>query len=763
MSQCEFDHWYSYLNPLALGACLGSKMDEQWGKFVAWLERRLDAIKGWFLGIPADTPCLKDVSLWECFVWAVRARLLRYAADTERVAGTFLMVGGGALVAYSAYSAYRSKLGWWSGAGLALGAGAGGLGYWMRSTAQSHSALPRPCRPTATVYEAIFQMPLDANTRCMLASASPVYSGADVLASRASALCPVAAQILSPSMLVLGCEPWTVTTPSRTLSLVLTYAVFDTTCSSTATFNVTLTYDADAQTITATNTLDSSGGVVQQPWAADLPPPPPAGASCCFVVAQHSLQGLSLWYNAVPAPGDWPHVFVPALDALLHAGDSAAWDSGADYGNGALRAAFAPCAMAVQRTWVESNALAAAFYGDFAAVATAAAAGVDLGVPVKLPPPSPAVADVGAYLYAATYPSAPGPNAVDRRIKAALPSWDDQLFVGGPAPGDACPTLCGSTPQPCAYTYPAKTPVSAYSYAAASSPNSPQLGILATLIDVGSPPPNGILALPDVTASSPANQVTYTARFAFGALQNAMTTTGSLGGFLKPDAWSGAGTLWVPLPPPWRNPYGGMDLVPYGSAAYPPWLPLPVVTLVAQPGPQNAASWPKTPVGPGGWNVDAFSWGLSMWVTWTPPAGGSLPTGVGTTITSPVVASWTAGGPAGLLATQWDGPAGAPNARGQWPLQLTLGDSQTQTYPLYGAGSLALTWPKGGAGISPGGVGNAVPKGVWGNNSALLNFAAGPSGVFSVGYPGNVVPDGAEPATAAATIVFLTAPTSAAS
>jgi hypothetical protein len=565
-------------------------------------------------------------------------------------------------------------------------------------------------------------------------------------------------------MLVLGCEPWTVTTPSRTLALVLTYAVFDTTCKSTATFNVQLVYDADAQTVTVSNTLDTSGGIVQQPWAADLPPPPPAGASCCFVVAQHSLQGVSIWYNAVPAMGDWPHVFVPALDALQHAGDTAAWDSGADYGNGALRCAFAPCAMAVQKTWVETNALATAFYGDFAAVATAAAAGVDLGVPVKLPAPSPSVMDVGMYLYGAAYPGAPGPNAIDPRIKAALRTWDTQLFVGGPAPGDtSCPMLCGSTPTQCAYTYLAQTPVSAYSYAAASSPNSPQLGILATLINVDGPPPNGILELPSVQANSPANQVTYTAQFCFGALQNAMTLTGSLNGFLKPDAWSGAGTLWVPLPPPWRNPFGGMDLVPYGSAGYPPWLPLPVVTLVVQPGPQGAASWPKTPVGPGGWNVDGFSWGISMWVTWTPPVGGSLPTGIGTTITSPAVASWAAGGANGLAATQWSGAAGAPNAQGQWPQQLTLGDSQTQTYGLYGAGSLALTWPKGGAGISAGGVGNAVAKGVWGNNSALLGFAAGPPGVFSVGYPGDAVPIGTEPVNAAVTLVFLTSPTSVAS
>lgn len=761
MSACDHPWYYYTIHPVEAGKCLGTKLDAQWAAFVAWVERRLDAIKGWFLGVPADTPCLKDVSLWECFVWAVRARLLRYAAASERVGGTFVLIGGAALAAYSGYSIYRDKIGWWNGSGVVLGGGLGALGYWMRTQAHAHSVLPRPCRPTASVYEAIFQMPLDANTQCMLASAAPAHSGVDLLASRATSLCPIAAQMQTTQMLAIGCEPWTATSPARTLALTLTYGIFDTTCKNTLTFAIQLVYDADAQQISMSTALDGSSGVVQQPWAADLPPPPPAGATCCFFVAQQTLQGVSLWFNAVPVQGDWPHVFVPALDALLHAGDTVAWDTGADYGNGALRVAFAPCAMAVQKTWVETNPLKNVVYGDFAAVATAQGAGANLGVPVQLPQPSDKV-DVGMYLYAAFYPSAPGPNAVDPRIRATLPTWDSQLYVGGAMPGDTpCPMLCGSTPSPCAYTYPALTPTSAYSAAAATPKFSPQQGILATLINIDGPPPNGILELPSVQANSPANQVVYTAQFAFGAMQNAMTLTGTLNDFLKPDAWSGAGTMWVPLPPPWRNPYGGMDVVPYGSAQYPPWLPLPVVTLVVQPGPQNAGSWPKTPVGPGGWNVDGFSWGISMWVTWTPPTGGTLPTGVpGLTISKTTTASWVPGGPAGLLATQWDTGARSANSKGQWPLQLTLGDSQTQTYGLYGAGSLALTWAKGGTGISSGGEGNAVPKGVFGNISTLLGFAAGPAGVFSVGDPGNTVPIGSEPATAVATIVFLTAPRS---
>lgn len=690
MSQCEFDHWYSYLNPIAVGECLGSKAGEQWDKFVAFLGQQLDKIKGWFLGVPADTPCLKDVTLWECFVWAVRARLLRLAADTERVAGAFLAAGGGVLAAYSGYHAASRGLGVWNASGVALGGGAAALGYWMYTTAQSHSVLPRPCRPTATVYEAVFQMPLDAACNSALLAASPAAASGDLLASvRAPCSSP---GFNSSSVFALGCEPWVVTDTRRTFTVKLVYEAFAATCgTAVSAFGVVLLYDADAGTVSALNTLDGSGGVVAQPWALALPAPPPPASTCCLFAAQQTLSGLSLWFGTLPSAGQWPHVFVPALDHA-NAGDTAAWDTAAGVGGGALRVTFAPCAMTVRGDWItQANAYHDLIYGDFAAVAAAVNGGLSLGVPFRMPAPAGASR---TYLYGAALAGAPTTAQIDARIRMGLPAWSDALYAGAAAAGAACGYTSVWGPNQPVVMYPWVTPTS--TLAPASSGGMLAIAALAA-------PPSGVLPLPTLTSAGSAT-VTYTGPALIGSIYNALTSGDVLSAPLGADAWAAPGALWVPLPPPWSGA-GSIDLVPYGSAFYPPWLPLPVVTMTVGAGPQNVGSWPRLSNGPpvvyDTSRIDGAAWAVQVWITWTPPAGGTLPTGAGGTISAPATAAFfDDNGPTAYRSAA--GPGSPDPARG-WPSTFTIGnaeflptlDRSAAAYWALQAGNPANAWING--------------------------------------------------------------------
>lgn len=747
-SACGHEWSYYILHPVDLGECLGAQ-------FNAWIQGIIDSMKGWFLGVPADTPCLQNVSLWECFVWAVRARLLRYSAAAERVGGAFLAAGGGAVALYSAYHMSTQGFGATNASGVLLGGGAAALGYYMYTQAQSHSVLPAPCRPTATVYEAIFQMPLDVATHCMLASTTPAAQSGDVLSSL---LAPCGGGGFNgPDVFAIGCEPWVLNGTDRTFTFVASYAPFMS-CKANPqpVFQVRIVYNADQKTLIASNTLDNSSGPVQQPWALDLPAPPPKGSTCCVVVSQQSYSGISLWFGTVPSAGQWPHVFVPTIDTLINAGDNVAWDTTAGYGGGGgLRVAFANCAAQTEGGWMEKGQYSTFVYGDTAAVAAALDAGFSIGIPFKLPAPKNASP---TYLYGAAQRGAPSMQQIEKRIRAGLPKWSDALYSVQVGAGAGCGNYCNTNynNDQNSLVYPCVTPVTTLAPASAVSGG---IFCLPGLID----PPSGVLNLPILTENGSAT-VTYVGPVLIGGLYNAMAPNGDMfnnSGFGQ-NPWSQAGTLWVPLPPPWNSAGGSMDLVPYGSAFYPPWLPLPVITMQVANGPQNVDQWPGANGVPGQKpyqtnKIDSGTWRTLFWITWTPPQGGSLPTGMpGVTISSPVTAAFYFSNGAPVAFASSVGP-GKEDPKYGWPVTFTFGNAVTR--PSNNGASLAdqclyynqATVMYGGVFMNQGGVYMSMTE----PGPAMPYFQ-------SFGYGDGVQPDGSI-LSAFPTIVFAQTPSTSSS